>query len=63
MCVQINLSDLKNIGDKAIMDSVGVGLRLDSEGLGMFDAFLASLSMILVSEVGALSSLRCLTKV
>ncbi|KAG2725878.1 hypothetical protein I3843_01G085000 [Carya illinoinensis] len=49
---KINLSDLKNIGDKAIMDSVGVGLRLDSEGLGMFDAFLASLSMILVSEIG-----------
>ncbi|XP_057960988.1 GDT1-like protein 3 isoform X2 [Malania oleifera] len=37
------------IGDKS--DPVNLGLNLDS-GLGVFDAFFASLSMILVSEIG-----------
>nr|GMD34482.1 GDT1-like protein 3 [Ipomoea batatas] len=32
-------------------DSVGLGLDLDT-GLGVFDAFIASLSMIIVSEIG-----------
>lgn len=32
------------------LDSVNLGVDLDS-GLGVFDAFFASLSMILVSEV------------
>ncbi|KAL8159202.1 hypothetical protein V2J09_000739 [Rumex salicifolius] len=33
------------------VDTVHIGINLDS-GLGVFDAFLASLSMILVSEIG-----------
>ncbi|KAF1897855.1 hypothetical protein Lal_00032616 [Lupinus albus] len=33
-------------------NGVGIGLGLDDAGLGVFDAFFASLSMILVSEVG-----------
>ncbi|XP_062143763.1 GDT1-like protein 4 [Alnus glutinosa] len=49
---KINLSDLESIGDKTGLDSVGLSLSLNSEGLGIFDAFLASLSMILVSEIG-----------
>lgn len=32
------------------VNSVGLGLQVDS-GLGIFDAFIASLSMIIVSEV------------
>lgn len=42
---KISLSDLESIGDKT-------GLKLDSEGLGIFDAFFTSFSMILVSEIG-----------
>jgi len=42
---KISLSDLEIIGDKT-------GLKLDSEGLGIFDAFFTSFSMILVSEIG-----------
>ncbi|KAB1200875.1 GDT1-like protein 3 [Morella rubra] len=49
---KINLSSLKSIGDETGLDSVGLGLSLDPEGLGIFDAFVASLSMILVSEIG-----------
>ncbi|KAF2283093.1 hypothetical protein GH714_043416 [Hevea brasiliensis] len=33
------------------VNSVGLGLQVDS-GLGIFDAFIASLSMIIVSEIG-----------
>ncbi|KAJ9169279.1 hypothetical protein P3X46_017486 [Hevea brasiliensis] len=33
------------------INSVGLGLQVDS-GLGIFDAFIASLSMIIVSEIG-----------
>uniref|UniRef100_A0A2P2K2Q0 GDT1 family protein n=1 Tax=Rhizophora mucronata TaxID=61149 RepID=A0A2P2K2Q0_RHIMU len=33
------------------IDSVSFGLNLDS-GLGIFDAFIASLSMIIISEIG-----------
>ena len=45
-CGQISLNDAEN-------DSVGdVGLKFGlEEGLGLFDAFFASLSMIIVSEV------------
>jgi putative Ca2+/H+ antiporter (TMEM165/GDT1 family) len=49
---KIILSDLESIGDKTGLDSVGLRVSLTSEGLGIFDAFLASLSMILVSEIG-----------
>ncbi|KAK4605758.1 hypothetical protein RGQ29_000162 [Quercus rubra] len=42
---KIILSDLESIEDKT-------GLKLDSEGLGIFDAFFTSFSMILVSEIG-----------
>lgn len=50
--VQINLRDLERdvIGDKSDVDVVALGLNLDS-GLGVFDAFVASFSMIMVSEV------------
>lgn len=49
---QIVLQDLDadTTGDKKDHDSIGLGLSLDS-GLGVFDAFIASLSMIVVSEV------------
>ncbi|KAK9292876.1 hypothetical protein L1049_020857 [Liquidambar formosana] len=40
------------IGDKNDAGSVGLDLSLDSPGLGLFDAFFASLSMIMVSEIG-----------
>ena len=42
--------DADTTGDKKDLDSIGLGLSLDS-GLGVFDAFFASLSMIIVSEV------------
>ncbi|XP_062084181.1 GDT1-like protein 4 [Humulus lupulus] len=38
-------------GDKNDLDSLDLGVNLDS-GLGIFDAFFASFSMILVSEIG-----------
>lgn len=47
--------DLDTTGDKKDPDSTGFGLNLDS-GLGVFDAFFASLSMIIVSEVCSLDS-------
>jgi len=49
---KFNLRDLETFGDKTDLDSVGLSLSLKSEGLGVFDAFVASLSMILVSEIG-----------
>lgn len=47
---KISLSDLESIGEKTGLNAVG--LRLNTEGLGVFDAFLTSFSMILVSEIG-----------
>ncbi|KAF8015392.1 hypothetical protein BT93_H1026 [Corymbia citriodora subsp. variegata] len=45
---------LNKLGTGAAEDgnSVGLNLGLDGPGLGVFDAFLTSLSMILVSEIG-----------
>lgn len=40
------------LGKLADSDSVDLSLGVDSDGLGVFDAFFASLSIILVSEVG-----------
>ncbi|PON45523.1 GDT1-like protein [Parasponia andersonii] len=50
---KIDLSSLGKdaVGDKNDNDSVDFGVNLDS-GLGVFDAFFASFSMILVSEIG-----------
>ncbi|KAH7543450.1 GDT1-like protein 4 [Ziziphus jujuba] len=50
---KINLRDLERdaIGDKSDVDVVAFGLNVDS-GLGVFDAFVASFSMIMVSEIG-----------
>ncbi|CAL5406892.1 unnamed protein product [Camellia sinensis] len=42
---------LDKIGD-SISNSDDLGVSLDSDGLGIFDAFFASLSMIIVSEIG-----------
>jgi len=42
-CEQVALNDIEN--------SSVISLSLDSSGVGLFDAFFASLSMILVSEV------------
>lgn len=44
---------LNKLGNGAAEDgtSVGLNLGLDGPGLGIFDAFFTSLSMILVSEV------------
>ena len=54
---QIVLEDLEveTTGDKKDPDSISLDLSLDS-GLGVFDAFFASLSMIIVSEVRSLDS-------
>ena len=49
--VQINLNLLEALGENGA-DAVAIGLNVDS-GLGIFDAFVASFSMILVSEVCA----------
>lgn len=51
--VKIDLSGLERdaVREKNHADSVGLGVNLDS-GLGIFDAFFASFSMILVSEIG-----------
>lgn len=50
---KIVLEDLEveTTGDKKDPDSISLDLSLDS-GLGVFDAFFASLSMIIVSEIG-----------
>lgn len=42
-CLQVALSDIEN--------AAVLPLSLESSGVGLFDAFFASLSMILVSEV------------
>ncbi|KAL6142979.1 hypothetical protein ACLB2K_061254 [Fragaria x ananassa] len=47
---KINLNLLEALGENGA-NSVAVGLNVDS-GLGIFDAFVASFSMILVSEIG-----------
>lgn len=59
--VQINLGflEVNALGRKNEVDAVALGLNVDS-GLGIFDAFIASLSMILVSEVCAQNSWHCL---
>ncbi|KAJ7978259.1 GDT1-like protein [Quillaja saponaria] len=51
---KINLSNLDNgvIRDSSDANYGGINLSSDPEGLGVFDAFFASLSMILVSEIG-----------
>lgn len=45
---------LNKLGNGAAEDgsSVGINISLDGPGLGVFDAFFTSLSMILVSEIG-----------
>ncbi|KAF7817757.1 GDT1-like protein 4 [Senna tora] len=48
---------LNNLGNYAVRNNddanyAGIALGLDSSGLGVFDAFFASLSMIIVSEIG-----------
>lgn len=52
---------LNKLGTGAAEDgaSVGISIGLDGPGLGIFDAFFASLSMILVSEVCLLLSHCC----
>ncbi|XVF56448.1 hypothetical protein PTKIN_Ptkin06aG0121300 [Pterospermum kingtungense] len=40
------------LGEKADFNSIGINLGLNSPGLGIFDAFFTSFSMILVSEIG-----------
>ncbi|KAG5532808.1 hypothetical protein RHGRI_027184 [Rhododendron griersonianum] len=40
------------LGKLADSDSIDLSLGVDSDGLGVFDAFFASLSIILVSEIG-----------
>ncbi|PRQ41540.1 putative Gdt1 family protein [Rosa chinensis] len=47
---KINLNLLEALGENG-SDAVVIGLNVDS-GLGIFDAFVASFSMILVSEIG-----------
>ncbi|OMO60067.1 hypothetical protein CCACVL1_24424 [Corchorus capsularis] len=40
------------LDEKVDIDSMGLNLGFDSPGLGIFDAFFTSLSMILISEIG-----------
>ncbi|KAJ7973624.1 GDT1-like protein [Quillaja saponaria] len=49
---KINLSNLGRVRDNNDPNYVALSLDLDSAGLGVFDAFFASLSMIIVSEIG-----------
>lgn len=53
MWSQVVLSKLGN-GVAGDGSSVNLNLGLDSAGLGVFDAFFTSFSMILVSEVSVL---------
>lgn len=57
--IQIVSKNFQNValGEKADIDSMGINLGLDPDGLGIFDAFFTSFSMILVSEVCAFNSL------
>ncbi|GMP67970.1 hypothetical protein CsSME_00027753 [Camellia sinensis var. sinensis] len=57
-----SIGSIKDLGrrSKIVFDKIGdsisnsddLGVSLDSDGLGIFDAFFASLSMIIVSEIG-----------
>ncbi|KAI8009148.1 GDT1-like protein 3 [Camellia lanceoleosa] len=57
-----SIGSIKDLGrrSKIVFDKLGdsisngedLGVSLDSDGLGIFDAFFASLSMIIVSEIG-----------
>ncbi|CAN6587144.1 unnamed protein product [Malus baccata var. baccata] len=49
--IKLGILEVNTLGVKTEGDSVAIGLHVDS-GLGIFDAFIASLSMILVSEIG-----------
>ncbi|KAM1160762.1 GDT1-like protein 4 isoform X1 [Malus sylvestris] len=49
--IKLGILEVNTLGVKTEGDSVAIGLHVDS-GLGVFDAFIASLSMILVSEIG-----------
>ncbi|XVF06960.1 hypothetical protein REPUB_Repub06bG0096100 [Reevesia pubescens] len=40
------------LDEKADIDSMGINLGFDSAGLGIFDAFFSSWSMIMISEIG-----------
>ncbi|XVE90561.1 hypothetical protein DITRI_Ditri20bG0087700 [Diplodiscus trichospermus] len=40
------------LGEKIDVDSMGINLGFDSPGLGILDAFVASFSMIIISEIG-----------
>lgn len=54
-CGQIALTNLGKyaVGNNNDANYAGIALALDSPGLGVFDAFFASLSMIIVSEVSS----------
>ena len=56
--IQIVSKNFQNgaLDKKADIDSMGIN-GFDSAGLGIFDAFFASFSMILVSEVCAFNSI------
>ncbi|PQQ09394.1 GDT1-like protein 3 [Prunus yedoensis var. nudiflora] len=49
--INLGFLEVNALGRKNEVDAVALGLNVDS-GLGIFDAFIASLSMILVSEIG-----------
>lgn len=46
-----NRLGIDDVGDDSDINSLGLNLGFASTGLGIFDAFFTSLSMILVSEV------------
>lgn len=47
-----NRLGIDDVGDDSDINSLGLNLGFASTGLGIFDAFFTSLSMILVSEIG-----------
>ncbi|CAL8166971.1 unnamed protein product [Prunus armeniaca] len=49
--INLGFLEVNALGRKNEVDALALGLNVDS-GLGIFDAFIASLSMILVSEIG-----------
>lgn len=53
LCGQISVNNLVNdaVGDDKLANYTGLALAFEPTGLGVLDAFFASLSMILVSEV------------
>ncbi|XWS57302.1 hypothetical protein CRYUN_Cryun09bG0162100 [Craigia yunnanensis] len=40
------------VNEKTNIDFMGINLCFDSAGLGIFNAFFTSLSMIIISEIG-----------